>query len=67
MDHFINRPHPLCIQQFINPYTQVTSGGARDVGQGAVIYSSTVDDTGTFQYSTAEERRAASEPEGGAC
>ncbi len=50
------------------PSTQVTSGGARDVGQGAVVASSSYSsvDTGAFQYSPMEERRAASEPEGGA-
>lgn len=44
---------------------QVSAGAARDVGQGAVV---TPDAMGAaaFAYSTAEERRAASEPRGGA-
>lgn len=42
---------------------QVTSGASRDVGQGAVISAV---EAGAFAYSTAEERRAASTPEGGA-
>lgn len=43
------------------PPQQITSGAARDVGQGAVL----CDAAAAFAYSTAEERRAASEPVGG--
>jgi hypothetical protein len=42
----------------------VTTGAARDVDQGAVISG---EEAETFTYSTAEERRAASEPKGGQC
>ena len=42
---------------------KVTSGAVRDVGQGAVI-SGEEGEEASFAYSTAAERRAATEPKG---
>ena len=52
---------PLSLPPSLLPLQQITSGAARDVDQGAVMS----DANAAFAYSTAEERRAASEPLGG--
>ncbi|KAM3567743.1 hypothetical protein VYU27_010118, partial [Nannochloropsis oceanica] len=48
------------VEDRIDDNKQITSGAARDVDQGAVLS----DANAAFAYSTAEERRAASEPVG---
>lgn len=52
---------PPFLPFFLPSLQQITSGAARDVDQGAVLS----DANAAFAYSTAEERRAASEPVGG--